>query len=129
MANELRIRPGDPVPTADPLYVRKAISSLSPQSLADSLTHDEHGRRLSTAGTMRVMLRMAERAMVRASDSPQVRGNTAHLLTGSREAFAAWLTAINAAQRYVHLENYIIRDDRIGRRFRDVLCERARDGV
>jgi cardiolipin synthase len=67
--------------------------------------------------------------MVRASDSAQVRGNTAHLLTGSREAFAAWLDAISRAERYVHLENYIIRDDRIGRRFREVLCERARDGI
>jgi cardiolipin synthase len=76
-----------------------------------------------------VILRMAERAMVRASDSEQVRGNTAHLLAGSREAFAAWLDAIGRAERYVHMENYIIRDDRIGRRFREVLCERARDGI
>ena len=75
------------------------------------------------------VLRMAERAMVRASDSAQVRGNTAHLLASSREAFAAWLDAIGRAERYVHLENYIMRDDRIGRRFREVLCERARDGV
>jgi cardiolipin synthase len=129
MANELRIRRGDPVPTADPPHVREAISSLPPQSAADSLVHDEHGRRLSPAGTMRVMLRMAERAMVRASDSEQVRGNTAHLLAGSREAFAAWLDAIGRAERYVHMENYIIRDDHIGRRFREVLCERARDGI
>ena len=129
MANELRTRQGDPVPTADPPYVREAISSPPSQSTADSLVHDEHGRRLSPAGTMRVMLRMAERAMVRASDSDQVRGNTAHLLAGSREAFAAWLDAIGRAERYVHMENYIIRDDRIGRRFREVLCERARDGV
>jgi cardiolipin synthase A/B len=109
--------------------VREAISSPPPRSTADSLVHDEHGRRLSSAGTTRVILRMAERAMVRASDSDQVRGNTAHLLAGSREAFAAWLDAIGRAERYVHLENYIIRDDRIGRRFREVLCERARDGI
>ena len=109
--------------------MREAISSPPPRSLADTLVHDEHGRRLSPAGTMRVMLRMAERAMVRASDSDQVRGNTAHLLAGSREAFTAWLDAIARAERYVHLENYIMRDDRIGRRFREVLCERARDGI
>lgn len=129
MANELRIRRGDPVPTAEAFHVRKAISSPPPPSIADALVPDEHGRALSQAGTMRVMLRMAERAMVRASDSEQVRGNTAHLLTGSREAFVAWLDAIGRAQRYVHLENYILRDDRIGRRFREVLCERARDGI
>lgn len=117
------------VPTADPPHVREAISSPPPPSPADTPVHDEHGRRLSSAGTMRVMLRMAERAMERASDSEQVRGNTAHLLAGSREAFAAWLDAIGRAERYVHMENYIIRDDRIGRRFREVLCEQARNGV
>lgn len=67
--------------------------------------------------------------MVRASDSAQIPGNTAHLLPSSTDAFAAWLNAITGAQRYVHLENYILRDDRIGRRFREVLCERARDGI
>jgi cardiolipin synthase A/B len=89
----------------------------------------EEDRRLTTAGTMRVMLRMAGRAMIRASDSDQVRGNTARLLPDGREALLAWLDAIEHARRYVHLENYIIRDDRIGRRFRECLCDRARDGV
>lgn len=86
-------------------------------------------RGMTTAGAMRVMLRMAERAMLRASDAAQVRGNSARLLEDGTQAFRAWLDAIERAERYVHLENYIIRDDRIGRRFRDALCERARAGV
>ena len=89
----------------------------------------EHARGLSTTSSMRVMTRMAERAMNRASDAHQIRGNTARLLASSTDAFAAWLEAIQRAERYVHLENYIIRDDRMGRRFRDCLCERARDGI
>ncbi|HEU0012498.1 MAG TPA: phospholipase D-like domain-containing protein [Longimicrobium sp.] len=89
----------------------------------------ERPPRMSTAGSMRVMLRMAERAMVRSSDSVQVRGNTAHLLVDGSEAFPAWLDAIQSARHYVHLENYIIRDDRIGRRFREALCDRSRDGI
>ncbi|HEX2211497.1 MAG TPA: phospholipase D-like domain-containing protein [Longimicrobium sp.] len=84
---------------------------------------------LTPIGGIRAMLRMAERAMERSSDASQIRGNTARLLPGSREAFAAWLDAIARAQRYVHLENYILRDDRMGRRFREVLCERAREGI
>ena len=75
------------------------------------------------------MTRMAERAMDRASDAHLVRGNTAHLLASSTHAFSAWLEAIQGAERYVHLENYIIRDDRMGKLFRDCLCERARDGI
>ncbi|HLM68565.1 MAG TPA: hypothetical protein VK358_13595, partial [Longimicrobium sp.] len=77
----------------------------------------------------RAMLRAAERAMFRASDAVQVHGNSARLLASGRDAFRAWLDAIEGAQRYVHLENYIIRDDGIGRTFREALCERARAGV
>jgi len=86
--------------------------------------------RVSTpAGAMRVTMRMAERAMSRASDARQVPGNTARLLASGEQAFRSWLDAIERAERYVHLENYIIRDDRIGRTFREALCERARAGV
>ena len=96
----------------------------------EALTPDAAARGpVAGAGTVRVMLRMAERAMVRASDAHQVRGNTASLLASSAEALLAWLDAIQAARGYVHLENYIIRDDRMGRRFREALCDRARDGV
>src|SRR5690606_5902345 len=41
----------------------------------------------------------------------------------------SWLGAIAGAERWVHLENYIVRDDRTGRRFRDLLAEKARSGV
>ncbi|HEY7767061.1 phospholipase D-like domain-containing protein [Longimicrobium sp.] len=89
----------------------------------------ERAPRQASAGSMRVMMRMAERAMMRSADAPQVRGNTAHLLVDGTDAFRAWLNAIHGAERYVHLENYIIRDDRIGRRFRDALAEKASAGV
>jgi|GEM_PF-36010 len=128
MAEQLRVRHGEPdlFPSPD---VREAIPSPPRQEPASLPIPDEGSRGLTTAASMRAMLRMAERAMVRASDSAQVRGNTAHLLAGSIDAFQAWLDAIGRAERYVHLENYIIRDDRIGRRFRDLLCERAADGI
>lgn len=67
--------------------------------------------------------------MLRASDSMQVRGNTARLLVDGPMAFDAWLDAARGAERYVHLENYIVRDDRTGRNFRDALAEIARSGV
>jgi cardiolipin synthase len=115
----------DPTPSHD---VRETVP-IPPSYTANGLPAEHELRGLTPVGSMRVMLRMAERAMVRASDAPQVRGNTAHLLASSTQAFQAWLDAIGRAQRYVHLENYILRDDRIGRRFRDLLCERARDGI
>ena len=37
--------------------------------------------------------------------------------------------AIDEAEHFVHFENYILRDDRIGRVFRDALTAKARQGV
>src|SRR5690606_10677328 len=73
--------------------------------------------------------RQAERAMVRASDAELVRGNSARVLVDGPVAFDAWLQAIASAERWIHLENYIVRDDATGRRFRDALIEKARQGV
>lgn len=61
-----------------------------------------------------------------------VMDTTAHrlaLLRDGREAFPAMLAAIAGAQRTICLETYILRDDRIGRRFGAALEERARAGV
>jgi len=67
--------------------------------------------------------------MVRASDATLVRGNSARLLIDGTAAFPVWLERIRAAERWIHLENYILRDDRTGRLFRDALAERAAEGV
>ncbi len=90
------------------------------------------GAALRPAGSLaltRALVRQAERAMYRASDASQVRGNTARLLVDGPTAFPAWLEAIGSAREWVHLENYIVRDDRTGRLFRDALVEKARQGV
>jgi cardiolipin synthase len=50
-------------------------------------------------------------------------------LRAGEEAFPAMLRAIASAQQSVCLEMYILRADRIGRRFGNALIERARAGV
>jgi cardiolipin synthase len=70
-----------------------------------------------------------ERAMSRATASSQIEGNLIGLQFEGPVAFDAWLAAITKAERFVHFENYILRDDEIGRRFRDALTERASAGV
>jgi cardiolipin synthase len=67
--------------------------------------------------------------MVRSSDAGQIVGNSARLLVDGTQAFPAWLAAIHAAEQWIHLENYILRDDRTGCLFRDALAEKARAGV
>jgi cardiolipin synthase len=58
-----------------------------------------------------------------------VPGNRVTLLVDGAAAYDAMLAQIAAARHWIHLENYIIRDDRVGHRFAEALSARARDGV
>jgi cardiolipin synthase len=65
----------------------------------------------------------------RAAGAPLIGGNQVRLLVDGPENYAAWLEAIHGARRYVHFENYFIRNDEIGWEFADALAARARAGV
>ena len=73
--------------------------------------------------------RLAEQALSRAAGGPLISGNAVELLIDARVNFDAWLGALRRARQRILLENYIIRDDEIGREFRAVLVERAEAGV
>ena len=68
-------------------------------------------------------------ALDRATGGRPIPGNRVHLLHDGPEIYASALESIAAAQSWIHFDNYIIRDDRTGRRFADALIERARVGV
>ena len=72
---------------------------------------------------------LAEQAFSRAAGAPLVSGNAVELLIDAAANYAAWLAAIRGARQRVLLENYIFRDDEVGREFRDALVERAQSGV
>ncbi len=69
------------------------------------------------------------RALTRVSGAPLRRGNAIDLLRNGPTTYEDWLAAIGRAQRWVHLENYIFKDDGIGKRFAEALIERAAAGV
>ena len=72
---------------------------------------------------------LAQQALSRAAGAPLITGNAVELLIDAPAHYAAWLKTIRGAQQRVLLENYIIRDDEVGREFRDALVERAQAGV
>lgn len=72
---------------------------------------------------------LAEQAFSRAAGAPLSGGNQLHLLRDAAGHYPAWLNAIRSATHSIHLENYIIENDRIGREFMAALAERAREGV
>jgi cardiolipin synthase len=65
----------------------------------------------------------------RATGSPTIAGNVLGLQFEGSSTFEAWIDAIDSAQRFVYFENYLVRDDRVGRAFRDALVKKAREGV
>ncbi len=69
------------------------------------------------------------RAIDRAAGARSIGGNRLEHYADSPGALDAMLALIAGAERWVHLENYIIRDDHTGRRFADALVERAGAGV
>lgn len=68
-------------------------------------------------------------AINRATGAEPIGGNLLVHHPDSPRALAAMIELIAGAERWVHFENYIIRDDRTGRRFAQALAERARAGV
>ena len=55
--------------------------------------------------------------------------NGLKIFTSGREAFDVILDDMAAAKNHIHLEYYIIEDDKIGKRVKDVLIKKAREGV
>ena len=72
---------------------------------------------------------VADQAFSRAAGAPLVEGNRVTLLRDAQENFPAWLDAINSAERWVHFESYILRDDISGREFAAAMTAAARRGV
>lgn len=60
---------------------------------------------------------------------PFTRGNDAELLVDGEATFEALFAAIDAAERYVLTQFYIVRDDDLGQRYKRHLIEAARRGV
>lgn len=64
------------------------------------------------------------------SSSTEIRYNHAiQILNDSRENFPEWLSAIEAAQKYILIEMYIFADDDFGRKMRDLLIQKQKSGV
>src|SRR5918997_6314320 len=70
-----------------------------------------------------------DQPLTRITEAPLRLQNRVTLLRNGPETYDDWLAAIASARRWVHLENYIFRADKIGHQFAAALLERARAGV
>jgi len=69
------------------------------------------------------------RALERLVRLPVTKGNRSRLLIDGKQTFDAIFAGIAGAREYVLVQFYIVRDDHIGRRMRDALLAKAKEGV
>ena len=60
---------------------------------------------------------------------PLMEGNSARLLVDGESTYEALFEAISGAEHYILMQFYIFREDEIGKRMRDSLIAKAREGV
>lgn len=85
-----------------------------------------------TLGAPRQLAERAEGAVHRALDrvaGRPVPGNAVALRVDGPEIFSAAFDLIASARQWIHLDNYIFRDDETGARFAEALAARAREGI
>lgn len=67
--------------------------------------------------------------LARATGGETILGNHIELQFEGPSTFSAWIDSIAAAEKFVYFENYLVRDDDVGRELRDALARKAREGV
>jgi cardiolipin synthase len=72
---------------------------------------------------------LAGSSFCRVADARQFDGNAVRILCDGGANYPTWLTAIAGAKHSVNLENYLLREDEIGRTFSDALIDAAGRGV
>jgi phosphatidylserine/phosphatidylglycerophosphate/cardiolipin synthase-like enzyme len=72
---------------------------------------------------------IADAALLRASGAQLISGNKIRILRDGQENYPEWEKSIRSATRTIHLEMYIVHDDSTGRHFRDLLVQKAAEGV
>jgi len=60
---------------------------------------------------------------------PPLRGNDVQLLINGQATFADMLAGIERAEHYVLFQFFIVKNDKLGNRFKSALCDKARQGV
>ncbi len=69
------------------------------------------------------------RLLLNNSDSLLTTGNECKILNNGKETFDAIFKAIKNAKHHIHLEYYIIDNDKIGNQLTDLLIEKSREGI
>lgn len=73
--------------------------------------------------------RGSHRVLTRMTELPMTIGNSAELLIDGEATFASILAGMDAAEDYILVQFFIVKNDGLGQRLRDKMMEKARAGV
>ncbi|MBW7650599.1 cardiolipin synthase [Anoxybacillus sp. ST4] len=105
------------------LFRKKAL--LDEQTFRKMETNRHHDRKLYMKPHQQPLLQLAKRLTKETiSTATQTR-----VLTNGEETFAAIFAELEKAEHHIHLEYYIVRDDDIGQRLKQILMNKAKKGV
>jgi cardiolipin synthase len=76
-------------------------------------------------GHQQLLFRLAHRL----GNNPVSFSTETKVLTDGKETFAHIMQALKKAEHHIHLEYYIVRDDKIGQEIKETLIEKAKTGV
>ncbi|WP_121609498.1 cardiolipin synthase [Mesobacillus foraminis] len=63
------------------------------------------------------------------NDAPMTRDNSVEIFTDGNDKFDQLLNDIKLARHHIHLQYYIIKNDNLGKRIREALINKAKEGV
>jgi len=111
------------------LFSRRGIKSLSKmRKLSTKQLRDFEHTDLQLSSDV-LQKKNIIRLLLNNSDSLLTTGNQLKILNNGTETFEAIFAAINSARHHIHLEYYIIDDDKIGNQLKDLLIKKSREGV
>jgi cardiolipin synthase len=111
------------------LYSRKGLKSLNRYrqlSFRQLRQFEQSLKKLSPK------VRMKEniiRLLLKNSNALLTTGNQLKLLNNANETFEAIFEAIKTASHHIHLEYYILEDDKIGNQLKELLIKKSNEGV
>jgi cardiolipin synthase A/B len=111
------------------LFSRKGIKSLNRNKRLSSRQLQQFEKALVNTDTKIREKEKLIRLLLNNSSALLTTGNQLKILEGGKATFDAIFEAIRNAKHHIHIEYYIIVDDNIGNRLKDLLIEKSREGV
>lgn len=103
----------------------KLARSRVREAAAASRAAAPHAVKPSEDHWVRQLMQLVERS----GEAPPLRCRSLEVFSSGDAYFASVEKAMAEARHHIHLEFYIFLPDRVGTRWRDLLCEKAREGV